>query len=52
MQFEVLAGSLLTARQAYTAQAVAVVGDELAQALYGRTNITGRQIRLRLDGRG
>lgn len=51
IQFEVLAGSLLTARQADTAQAVAVVGDELAQALYGRTNITGRQIRLRLDGR-
>ena len=49
MQFEVLAGSLLTARQTDTAQAV--VGDELAQALYGRTNITGRQIRLRLDGR-
>ncbi len=50
MQLEVLAGSLLTERQADTAQPVAVVGDELAQALYGRTNITGRTIRLRIDG--
>ena len=51
MQLEVLAGSLLTERQADTAQSVAVIGDELAQALYGRTNITGRQILLRIDGR-
>ena len=51
MQLEVLAGTLLTERQADTAQPVAVVGDDLAQALYGRTNITGRTIRLRLDGR-
>ena len=36
MQLEVLAGSLLTERQADTAQSVAVIGDELAQALYGR----------------
>ena len=50
MQLEVLAGSLLTEQQADTAQPVAVVGDELAQALYGRTNITGRTIRLRIDG--
>ena len=51
MQLEVLAGALLTERQADTAQSVAVIGDELAQALYGRTNITGRQILLRIDGR-
>lgn len=51
MQLEVLAGALLTERQADTAQPVAVIGDELAQALYGRTNITGRQILLRIDGR-
>lgn len=51
MQLEVLAGSLLTERQADTTQSVAVIGDELAQALYGRTNITGRQILLRIDGR-
>ncbi len=50
MQLEVLAGALLTERQADTAQSVAVIGDELAQALYGRTNITGRQILLRIDG--
>lgn len=51
MQLEVLAGALLTERQADTAQPVAVIGDELAQALYGRTNITGRQILLRIGGR-
>lgn len=51
MQLEVLAGALLTERQADTAQPVAVIGNELAQALYGRTNITGRQILLRIDGR-
>ena len=50
MQLEVLAGALLTERQD-TAQPVAVIGDELAQALYGRTNITGRQILLRIGGR-
>ena len=51
MQLEVLAGSLLSARQADTAQPVAVIGDELALALYGRVNITGRTILLHLDGR-
>ncbi len=51
MQLEVLAGALLTERQGDTAQPVAVIGDELAQALYGRTNITGRQILLRIGGR-
>lgn len=50
MQLELLAGSLITDYQADAARQVAVVGDDLAQALYGRTNITGRQIRLRLDG--
>lgn len=50
MQLEVLAGSLLTARQADTAQPVAVVGDALARALFGRNNIVGRSIRLRFDG--
>ena len=50
MQLDLLAGSLLTAQQADAAEPVAVVGDTLAQALFGRTNITGRQIRLRWDG--
>lgn len=50
MQLELLAGSLLSAQQADAAEPVAVVGDTLAQALFGRTNITGRQIRLRWDG--
>lgn len=51
MQLDVLAGSLLTRAQAQAAQPVAVVGDTLARALYGRENIVGRTIRLRLDGR-
>ena len=51
MQLEVQAGTLLTAQQAKTAEAVAVVGDELAQMLYGRTNIVGREIRLHVNGR-
>lgn len=50
MQLDVLAGSLLTRAQAQAAQPVAVVGDGLAQALYGRDNIVGRTIRLRLGG--
>lgn len=50
MQLELLAGSLLSAQQAEYAKPVAVVGDELAQALYGRDNIVGRTIRVRLDG--
>nr|WP_297178143.1 ABC transporter permease [uncultured Agathobaculum sp.] len=50
MQLDVLAGSLLTRAQAQAAQPVAVVGDDLAQALYGRDNIVGRTIRLRLGG--
>ncbi len=49
MQFEVLHGSLLTGREGI-AQPVAVVGDDLAKELYGRENIVGRQIRLRIEG--
>lgn len=51
MQLDVLAGALLTERQADSAQPVAVVGDELAQALFGRDNIVGRSIRVRFDGK-
>lgn len=50
MQLELLAGSLLSAQQAEYEKPVAVVGDELAQALYGRDNIVGRTIRVRFDG--
>ncbi len=50
MQLEVLAGSLPNAWQSANAEPVAVVGDDLAQTLYGRTNITGRQIRLKVNG--
>ena len=50
MRLEVLFGSLLTERQAASGQPVAVVGDDLAQALYGRANIVGRTVRVRLDG--
>ncbi len=50
MQLEVLAGSLLTRVQAGSAQPVAVIGDDLARTLYGRENIVGRTIRLRLNG--
>lgn len=50
MQLEVLAGSLPNAWQSTNAEPVAVVGDDLAQTLYGRTNITGRQIRLKVNG--
>ena len=39
MRLEVLFGSLFTERQAASGQPVAVVGDDLAQALYGRANI-------------
>ena len=50
MQLEVLAGALPNAWQSANAEPVAVVGDDLAQTLYGRTNITGRQIRLKVNG--
>ena len=50
MQMEMLAGTLPNAWQCANAEPVAVVGDDLAQALYRRTNITGRQIRLKVNG--
>ncbi len=50
MQLEVLAGNLPNVWQSTNAEPVAVVGDDLAQALYGRTNITGRQLRLKVNG--
>ena len=50
MQLELLAGSLLNAWQSENAAPVAVVDDTLAQALYGRTNIVGREIRLHWNG--
>ena len=50
MQLELLAGALLTAQQAAGGAPAAVVGDTLAQALYGRTNIVGRTISLRIGG--
>ena len=50
MQLELVAGTLLSGQQADYAKPVAVVGDELARALYGRDNIVGRSIRVRLDG--
>lgn len=51
MQLDVLAGTLLTRAQSQGAQPVAVVGDTLAQALYGRDNIVGRTIRVQCNGR-
>ncbi|MCI7125721.1 MAG: ABC transporter permease [Agathobaculum sp.] len=50
MQLEMVAGTLLDAAAAEAARPVAVVGDDLARALYGRDNIVGRQIRVRMDG--
>ena len=50
MQLEVLAGTLPNAWQSENAAPVAVVGDDLALTLYGRVNITGREIRLTLNG--
>ena len=50
MQLELVSGTLLSAQQADYAKPVAIVGDELARALYGRDNIVGRSIRVRLDG--
>ncbi len=49
MQFEILYGSLLTDRIGM-AEPVVVVGDDLAKELYGRENIAGRQVRLRIEG--
>ena len=50
MQMEMLAGTLPNVWQCANAEPVAVVGDDLAQTLYRRTNITGRQIRLKVNG--
>lgn len=51
MQLELLAGTTFTQRQADNGQALAVVGDDLARSLYGRVNIVGRQILLRVEGK-
>ena len=50
MQLELLAGALPSRAQVKAGAAVAVVGDDLAQRLYGRTNITGREVRVTLGG--
>lgn len=50
MQLELIDGTLLSARQADFGAPAAVIGDDLALALYGRENIIGRTIRLRMDG--
>ncbi len=50
MQMEMLAGTLPNAWQCANAEPIAVVGDDLAQTLYRRTNITGRKIRLKANG--
>ena len=51
MQLEVLYGALLSARDAQNAAQVIVVGDDLARMLYGRTNIVGRTVQVRINGR-
>ena len=51
MQVELLAGTLPSQAQVESRAAVAVVGDELAERLYGRVNITGREIRISRNGR-
>ena len=51
MQVELLAGALPSQAQVEARAAVAVVGDELAERLYGRVNITGREIRISRNGR-
>lgn len=50
MQLEVLYGSLLTARDAQSVSPAAVIGDDLARLLYGRTNIVGRAVQVQVDG--
>lgn len=50
MQVELLAGALPSKAQVEAAAAIAVVGDDLAEKLYGRTNITGREIRVTTNG--
>ena len=51
MRLEVLYGALFSAAQAAEAKPVVVVGDGLAQTFFGRTNIVGRRLRLRIGGR-
>lgn len=51
MQVELLAGALPSQAQVESRAAVAVVGDDLAERLYGRVNITGREIRISRNGR-
>lgn len=50
MQLTLIDGTLFSVQQADFGTPVAVIGDDLAQALYGRDTIVGRTIRLRLDG--
>ncbi|MGI6182164.1 MAG: ABC transporter permease [Agathobaculum sp.] len=50
MQFEVMAGTLLTQHQAESARQVAVIGDDLAETLYGRANVVGQKMHIRLNG--
>lgn len=50
MRLEVLAGRLLTQTQAVQGVPVCVVDDELARSVFGRVNVAGRKVRLRLDG--
>lgn len=51
MQLQLVAGSLLSARQADFGAPVAVVDDGLAQTLYGRENIVGRTVCVSINGR-
>lgn len=50
MNLEVLAGSLPSAQQVRDREQVAVVGDDLAKKIYGRTNIVGKTIRCSVGG--
>ncbi len=50
MKLEVLYGSLLTERENEASKRVAVIGDDLAKELFGRKNIVGRKVLLRIDG--
>lgn len=50
MHLTTVAGTLFSKAQATRGAAVCVIGDELAQVLFGRDNIVGRQLRLRIDG--
>lgn len=50
MHLNLLAGTLLSAQQADFGTPVAVVDDVLAKELYGRENVVGRTVRLRMNG--